>query len=706
MTAKRDLSLYFLQNDPIEALLIMDPGTQDVLLNNAFREMFAIPDIRKLDDVLPYICGSGKDRVTLEERISSCVASPTVAPVKVKINNNKYHLHVHYDQDGDLIVLHAKSRAEFEQISSQLNEYAEGLVQNVFNLAVSERTLLQSKNRLAKQLKASSEFGLTSNETHQNIDAVFHVFSENAMAALEVSRCGIWQLENSGNILKAIDIFIASDKKHLSDIVLREEDCPQFFRAVNTQRITQQTDFVAGLDGKYFQSAGIKSVLIVSIVLKGKVVGIVSLESTDKKIWEEDEIGFAVIFADHVARILSDMEREVLEEQLIQAQKMDTIGTLAGGLAHDFNNVLGGIVSTLSILQFEVQKGKQLEPEKLIKWLNIMDKAGQRAVDMVQQLLTLSRKQETRFAPIDLNNTILNVSNICKSTFDKSIKIQIHLPEEKAMVYADATHMEQVLLNLCVNAGHAMTIMRPEGDPKNGVLTVSLDKVRADTDFCNIRPEAKQIDYWKVGVQDTGVGMNPQTISKIFVPFFTTKEKGKGTGLGLSMVYNIVHQHEGFINIYSEIGMGTTFDVYIPVLHGAELAVADEKHFELPQGRGTILVVDDEEIMPQAASTIIIKCGYDVVLASDGLQAIQIFKQQHAEIKGVLMDLVMPKKSGEQVYLEMKEIDPGVKVIMASGFKQDERVSFALKQGVNAFIQKPYTLEKLAEIMAEVFGCS
>ncbi len=706
MTAKRDLSLYFLQNDPIEALLIMDPGTQDVLLNNAFREMFAIPDIRKLDDVLPYICGSGKDRVTLEERISSCVASPTVAPVKVKINNNKYHLHVHYDQDGDLIVLHAKSRAEFEQISSQLNEYAEGLVQNVFNLAVSERTLLQSKNRLAKQLKASSEFGLTSNETHQNIDAVFHVFSENAMAALEVSRCGIWQLENSGNILKAIDIFIASDKKHLSDIVLREEDCPQFFRAVNTQRITQQTDFVAGLDGKYFQSAGIKSVLIVSIVLKGKVVGIVSLESTDKKIWEEDEIGFAVIFADHVARILSDMEREVLEEQLIQAQKMDTIGTLAGGLAHDFNNVLGGIVSTLSILQFEVQKGKQLEPEKLIKWLNIMDKAGQRAVDMVQQLLTLSRKQETRFAPIDLNNTILNVSNICKSTFDKSIKIQIHLPEEKAMVYADATHMEQVLLNLCVNAGHAMTIMRPEGDPKNGVLTVSLDKVRADTDFCNIRPEAKQIDYWKVGVQDTGVGMNPQTISKIFVPFFTTKEKGKGTGLGLSMVYNIVHQHEGFINIYSEIGMGTTFDVYIPVLHGAELAVADEKHFELPQGRGTILVVDDEEIMRQAASTIIIKCGYDVVLASDGLQAIQIFKQQHAEIKGVLMDLVMPKKSGEQVYLEMKEIDPGVKVIMASGFKQDERVSFALKQGVNAFIQKPYTLEKLAEIMAEVFGCS
>jgi len=436
------------------------------------------------------------------------------------------------------------------------------------------------------------------------------------------------------------------------------------------------------------------------------VAGFVSFEHNTPKVWEEDEIGFGVIFADHVARILSDMERDALEEQLLQAQKMETIGTLAGGLAHDFNNVLGGIVSTLSILQFEVQNNRQIDPEKLKKWLNIMDKAGQRAVEMVQQLLTLSRKQDTQFYPMDLKTTLWNVQNIIKNTFDKSINIHMQVPPEKAMAKADATHMEQALLNLCVNAGHAMTIMRSAQEPQGGTLTISLDQVRADADFCKIRPEAKQIDYWRISVEDTGVGMTPQTIAKIFVPFFTTKEKGKGTGLGLSMVYNIVQQHSGFINIYSEEGQGTTFDVYIPVLHNGEIRETQEKCFELPQGKGIILVVDDEEIMRQAAGAILKKCGYEVLTASDGLQALQIFGKRYQEIACVLLDLVMPQKSGEQVYLEMKKIDSRVKVIMTSGFKQDERVTFALAQGVNAFIQKPYTLEKLSEVIKEVFDRS
>jgi PAS domain S-box-containing protein len=393
-----------------------------------------------------------------------------------------------------------------------------------------------------------------------------------------------------------------------------------------------------------------------------------------------------------------------MEEQLLQAQKMETIGTLAGGLAHDFNNVLGGIVSTLSILQFELQQNKSLDPEKLKKYINIMDKSGQRAVDMVQQLLTLSRRRETQFAPVDLNTTISNVKKICDNTFDKSIEIRVNLPSEKAMAHADATQMEQVLLNLCVNAGHAMTIMRPEKDPKGGVLTISLEKIRADESFCKIRPEAKLIDYWRISVEDTGIGMSQQTISKVFVPFFTTKEKGKGTGLGLSMVYNIVHQHEGFMNIYSEIGTGSTFDAYIPVYSGEAPPETKETYFELPRGRGIILVVDDEEVMRHTADTILRKCGYEVIAVSDGVQAMEIFRKRHEEIDGVLLDLVMPQKSGEQVYVEMKKIDHRVKVIMASGFKQDERVTFAMQQGVNAFIQKPYTLEKLAELLVEVFG--
>jgi signal transduction histidine kinase/CheY-like chemotaxis protein len=711
MKKKRSLSLHLLQNDPIEALLLINPETREALSNSAFRNMFHIPDLRNLDDILPCIFVSEKDRESLEERIAGRFHHPAGTPLKIKIHDEKYHLYLHHDPAEDLLLIHARSRAEFEQITNQLNEYAEGLVQNVFDLAVSEHTLLCSKNRLAKQLKASSEFGLTSNDPFKSISMVFHIFSENALAALEVSRCGIWQMKNNGKSLKSSDIFISSEQRHLTDVLLQEDDCPEFFKAIQTQRIILQPDVATdplmnGLYENYFRPGGIASALMVSIILKGKVAGFVSFEHNTPKVWEEDEIGFGVIFADHVARILSDMERDALEEQLLQAQKMETIGTLAGGLAHDFNNVLGGIVSTLSILQFEVQNNRQIDPEKLKKWLNIMDKAGQRAVEMVQQLLTLSRKQDTQFYPMDLKTTLWNVQNIIKNTFDKSINIHMQVPPEKAMAKADATHMEQALLNLCVNAGHAMTIMRSAQEPQGGTLTISLDQVRADADFCKIRPEAKQIDYWRISVEDTGVGMTPQTIAKIFVPFFTTKEKGKGTGLGLSMVYNIVQQHSGFINIYSEEGQGTTFDVYIPVLHNGEIRETQEKCFELPQGKGIILVVDDEEIMRQAAGAILKKCGYEVLTASDGLQALQIFGKRYREIACVLLDLVMPQKSGEQVYLEMKKIDSRVKVIMTSGFKQDERVTFALAQGVNAFIQKPYTLEKLSEVIKEVFDRS
>jgi signal transduction histidine kinase/CheY-like chemotaxis protein len=711
MKKKRSLSLHLLQNDPIEALLLINPETREALSNSAFRNMFHIPDLRNLDDILPCIFVSEKDRESLEERIAGRFHHPASTPLKIKIHDEKYHLYLHHDPAEDLLLIHARSRAEFEQITNQLNEYAEGLVQNVFDLAVSEHTLLCSKNRLAKQLKASSEFGLTSNDPFKSISMVFHIFSENALAALEVSRCGIWQMKNNGKSLKSSDIFISSEQRHLTDVLLQEDDCPEFFKAIQTQRIILQPDVATdplmnGLYENYFRPGGIASALMVSIILKGKVAGFVSFEHNTPKVWEEDEIGFGVIFADHVARILSDMERDALEEQLLQAQKMETIGTLAGGLAHDFNNVLGGIVSTLSILQFEVQNNRQINPEKLKKWLNIMDKAGQRAVEMVQQLLTLSRKQDTQFYPMDLKTTLWNVQNIIKNTFDKSINIHMQVPPEKAMAKADATHMEQALLNLCVNAGHAMTIMRSAQEPQGGTLTISLDQVRADADFCKIRPEAKQIDYWRISVEDTGVGMTPQTIAKIFVPFFTTKEKGKGTGLGLSMVYNIVQQHSGFINIYSEEGQGTTFDVYIPVLHNGEIRETQEKCFELPQGKGIILVVDDEEIMRQAAGAILKKCGYEVLTASDGLQALQIFGKRYREIACVLLDLVMPQKSGEQVYLEMKKIDSRVKVIMTSGFKQDERVTFALAQGVNAFIQKPYTLEKLSEVIKEVFDRS
>lgn len=416
----------------------------------------------------------------------------------------------------------------------------------------------------------------------------------------------------------------------------------------------------------------------------------------------------AVFDGDRVVALLGSIrdvtDKQRFEEHLLQTQKMETIGTLAGGLAHDFNNVLGGIIGTLSVLRFELEEEQTLDVPALRDHLDLMEKAAQRAANMVKQLLTLSRKRETEFAIIDLNVTIANVKKICETTFDKSIELRVAVPPGPSSAFADPTQMEQVLLNLCINASHAMTLMRPEGATKGGVLEVGMEMVRADRHFCSSRPEAREIDYWRVSVGDTGVGMDQSTIAKIFVPFFTTKDKDKGTGLGLSMVYNIVHQHSGFINVQSEVGVGSTFQVFIPVLRAAAAAERRSVDEQLPAGAGLVLVVDDEETMRRLAETILGKCGYRTVSASDGAEGVRLFRERSSEFVGVLLDLVMPKKSGEQAFREIREVAPEVKVILTSGFKQDERVDVAMRQGIDAFVQKPYTLRTLAEAATKVFG--
>ncbi|HOS96500.1 MAG TPA: cache domain-containing protein [Deltaproteobacteria bacterium] len=395
-------------------------------------------------------------------------------------------------------------------------------------------------------------------------------------------------------------------------------------------------------------------------------------------------------------------DRRRMEEQLIQAQKMDTIGTLAGGLAHDFNNVLGGIVSTISIMKYEMYKEQALNPESLRKHIDIMERSGQRAVDMVQQLLTLSRKRDAVFTAVDLGAAVQSVVKICGNTFDKSIEIKVDLPRERSLVQADPTQLEQILLNLCVNANHAMTLMRPEGQPMGGILTISLARVKSDRQFCITHPEAIETDYWKLSVADTGVGIEKHNLSKIFIPFFTTKDKGAGTGLGLSMVYTIVQQHHGFTDVYSEKGMGSNFNVYLPVFESEQECEEAKDLSSIPRGEGLILVVDDEEVMRHTASTILGKCGYRVITAMDGEEGVRVFRERHHEINAVLLDLVMPRKSGEQAYLEMKRIDPNLKVILTSGFRKDERVDMALSCGINGFIQKPYSLERLAHAVYEL----
>lgn len=395
-------------------------------------------------------------------------------------------------------------------------------------------------------------------------------------------------------------------------------------------------------------------------------------------------------------------EKIQMEEQLLQSQKMETIGTLAGGLAHDFNNVLAGITSTLSIVRYEIDNRPEISKEWLQKHLELMDTSGQRAADMVQQLLTLSRKRDTQFEALNLNAIVDDVMKLSRNTFDRCVTIRTDLPAQNSIIHGDHTQIEQVLLNICINANHAMTMMRPDGYPPGGILHVSLESIRTDEHFCAVHPESHEREYWKISIRDNGIGMDSKTLAKIFVPFFTTKEKGKGTGLGLSMVYQIVQQHGGFIDVYSEPEIGTTFNVYFPILYTKDLPADHKKTREISRGEGLILVVEDEEVLRHTEQLMLEKCGYEVITATNGEEGVEVFRSRQTDIRAVLMDLVMPKMSGEQAFQEIKKIRPDVKVILTSGFRQDERVNMALGFGIRAFIQKPFSLEGVARVLADV----
>ena len=395
-------------------------------------------------------------------------------------------------------------------------------------------------------------------------------------------------------------------------------------------------------------------------------------------------------------RIDDVTEQRKLEEQLRQTQKMESIGILAGGLAHDFNNILGGIIGPVSYIKHKKDKIKS--PREYNELIEQIELSANRAKDVVKQLLTLSRKEEFSFKSVDLNSTIQHVMQICNNTFDKRIEINPLYLNEPAIVCADPNQIEQALLNLCVNSAHAMTIMKKEGETWGGKLTVSLQQLYADKEFCANHPGAEEGSYWMLSVKDEGIGMSREMISHIFSPFYTTKSQEIGTGLGLSMVFNIIKQHKGLITVYSEIGQGSRFNIYLPALTGEEVitekSVSEHKEFF---GEGLILVIDDEPIMRKIAKKILMDSGYDVISATDGIKGIDLYKKHQADIRLVLLDMQMPKKDGKETYLELKKINEKVKVILTSGFRKDERVEEILALGIKDFIEKPYTFKQLAE---------
>ncbi|HEQ71481.1 MAG TPA: response regulator [Spirochaetia bacterium] len=398
-----------------------------------------------------------------------------------------------------------------------------------------------------------------------------------------------------------------------------------------------------------------------------------------------------------VLKINDITEQEKLQQHLIQAQKMEALETLVGGLAHDFNNILSGMMMTMDyVKQYVVVPGERFTREDVEEELDIISTSIDRAANLVQQLLTISMRTEINVVSVDLNDAIGRVIRICRQSFDKSIDFKVTQYDGIAAVLADIAQLEQVILNICINASHAMTIMRPREADWGGTLTLHIKRVSLDKPIGNGFTEAIFGDYWCLSIEDTGVGMNDDTIKKIFEPFFITKETGKGSGLGLAMVYSIVKRFNGHINVYSEPGKGTAFHLYFPVEETAERLTDSVPASPLRyQGSGVALVIDDEAFIRRSLERILKRAGYEVRTASNGRDAVRLFSELKDRVTIVLLDMVMPKDSGKMVFKEIMRQKPDSKVILMSGFRKDRRVDEVLASGTCRFLEKPFNQEEL-----------
>lgn len=391
-----------------------------------------------------------------------------------------------------------------------------------------------------------------------------------------------------------------------------------------------------------------------------------------------------------ILRMIVDItDAKLLEEKLRQSQKMDVIGRLAGGIAHDFNNMLGVIIGSAELLSHKI---KPDENEK--KYITRILETGERASGLIRKLMLFSRKSGAVFRDFDLHETVSNVADILEHTIDKKIKIEIELKAEYKIINGDPDLIENALLNMALNSRDAM--------PDGGIISFRTQNIRLDKYFTRDKPFLTTMgDYIEINISDTGNGIPQENFEKIFEPFFTTKPLGKGTGLGLAAVYGTIKEHKGTITLYSEEGKGSVFKIYLPCSsENHDL----KKDAELPalHGTGNILIIDDDVNILANLKDMLEELGYTVSSASGGMEGINILSDKSHLIDLVIVDMIMPEIDGIETIIHLKEIKPDIKIVISSGFNNEETSGRISRMDISGFIQKPFKMYELSRLLNSI----
>jgi nitrogen-specific signal transduction histidine kinase len=394
------------------------------------------------------------------------------------------------------------------------------------------------------------------------------------------------------------------------------------------------------------------------------------------------------MFTDITARKQAEEEKVLLESQLLQSQKMEAVGTLAGGVAHDFNNILTAIMGFTYVLRMDL---KSDDPK--IAYVDQILSASQKAASLTQSLLAFSRKQQIDLKLHKMNDIVGQTAGLLKRLLTEDIELKVILSHRNPTILADIIQIDQILMNLTTNARDAM--------PKGGILRIETGTVTLDEEFIALHGYGEPGEYALLSVSDTGTGMDEKTKEHIFEPFFTTKEVGKGTGLGLSSVYGAVRQHNGYITVDSTLNEGAIFRIYLPLVHRKEKKTSLELS-DVQRGSETILVAEDDPAVRMLVTDVLHRYGYTTVEAIDGRDALRKFIESRGHIDLIIIDVVMPKMDGKELYEQIKRKNSNIKVLFTSGYTRDVVIDKGVEDDRVDFIRKPIRPRELLSKVREV----